>query len=66
MWSVRAQALVVMALDRLHRRHPHLTCALVGDADLRYAGAISSFVAEAGLSDVVRIVPFQSDLRPWW
>ena len=66
LWTVKGQAVLVTALDLVHREHPHLTCALVGHAVDGYVGAISSFVARTGLTDVVRVLPFHDDLRPWW
>jgi glycosyltransferase involved in cell wall biosynthesis len=66
LWPIKGQALLVEALDQLHQKYPDLTCVLMGDADTDYADAIRSFVARHGLADVVRILPFQADLRPWW
>ncbi len=66
LWPIKGQALVVEAIDQLHQRYPELTCVLMGGGIEDYAGAIRSFVSRHGLEGVVRILPFEADLRPWW
>jgi glycosyltransferase involved in cell wall biosynthesis len=65
-WPVKGQALLVSALDLVHRQSPELTCALIGQTMEEHAAAIAAFATHRGLGDRVRMVPFCDDLRPWW
>jgi len=65
-WPIKGQSLLVGALEQLHHQHPDLSCVLVGYDHGPYADAIRSFVDRHGLTDVVRILPFQADLSEWW
>jgi glycosyltransferase involved in cell wall biosynthesis len=66
LWPIKGQALLARAMLLLRDRHPDLRCVLVGQADPPYAEAIERFLTHHDLADVVRIVPFCNDLRPWW
>jgi len=65
-WPVKGQGLLVEASRLVARDHPDLLLALVGYDQNPYAGELRAHLEARGLTDTVRVAPFQDTLVDWW
>ena len=65
-WPVKGQGLLAEAVRLVRADHPDLLVAMVGDDGHPYAGELRDHLAAHGLTDHVRVEPFQDDLSTWW